>query len=139
MDVLAIIVPICAVAALIVAYALASWIGKLDIGTDRMSEISGYIRVGAMAFLKREYKYMAVVIVVIFLVLGIFINWLTAVFFVLGALFSVLAGFFGMTVATKGNVRTANAARDGSMPKALKVAFRSGAVMGLSVAGLGIL
>ena len=139
MDVLAIIVPICAVAALIVAYALASWIGKLDIGTDRMSEISGYIRVGAMAFLKREYKYMAVVIVVIFLVLGIFINWLTAVFFVLGALFSVLAGFFGMTVATKGNVRTANAARDGSMPKALKVAFRSGAVMGLSVVGLGIL
>jgi K(+)-stimulated pyrophosphate-energized sodium pump len=139
MDVLAIIVPICAVAALIVAYALASWIGKLDVGTDRMSEISGYIRVGAMAFLKREYKYMAVVIVVIFLGLGIFINWLTAVFFVLGALFSVLAGFFGMTVATKGNVRTANAARDGSMPKALKVAFRSGAVMGLSVVGLGIL
>ena len=139
MDIIAIIVPICAVLALIVAYALASWIGKLDEGTDRMKEISGYIREGAMAFLKREYKYMAVVIVVVFLVLGVFINWITAGLYVFGAIFSVLAGYFGMTVATKGNVRTANAARTGSMPKALKVAFRSGAVMGLCVVGLGTL
>ncbi|MFA7661011.1 MAG: sodium/proton-translocating pyrophosphatase, partial [Anaerovoracaceae bacterium] len=139
MDIIAIIVPICAVLALIVAYALASWIGKLDEGTDRMKEISGYIREGAMAFLKREYKYMAVVIVVVFLVLGVFINWITAGLYVFGAIFSVLAGYFGMTVATNGNVRTANAARTGSMPKALKVAFRSGAVMGLCVVGLGTL
>lgn len=139
MDMLAMLAPICAVAALVVAYALASWIGKLDEGTDRMKEISGYIRVGAMAFLKREYKYMAAVIAVIFLVLGFSINWITAVLYIFGSVFSVLAGFFGMTVATKGNVRTANAARSGSMPKALKVAFRSGAVMGLCVVGLGIL
>ena len=99
MDVLAIIVPICAVAALIVAYALASWIGKLDVGTDRMSEISGYIRVGAMAFLKREYKYMAVVIVVIFGTWNF--HQLVDSCFCVRALFSVLAGFFGMTVATK--------------------------------------
>ncbi len=139
MEILAVLAPICAVVALIVAYALSSWIGKLDEGTDRMIEISGYIRMGAMAFLKREYKYMAVVIIIVFLVLGIFINWLTAGLYVFGAIFSVLAGYFGMSVATKGNVRTANAARTGSMPSALKVAFRSGAVMGLCVVGLGTL
>jgi K(+)-stimulated pyrophosphate-energized sodium pump len=92
-----------------------------------------------MAFLKREYKYMAVVIIVVFIVLGVFINWLTAGLYIFGAVFSVLAGYFGMTVATKGNVRTANAATTGSMPKALKIAFRSGAVMGLCVVGLGAL
>lgn len=139
METLAILAPISAVAALIVAYALSSWISKLDEGTDRMKEISGYIRVGAMTFLKREYKYMAVVIVVVFLVLGVATNWTTAILYVFGSVFSVLAGYFGMSVATKGNVRTANAARSGSMPKALKVAFRSGAVMGLCVVGLGIL
>jgi K(+)-stimulated pyrophosphate-energized sodium pump len=139
MDMLTVLVPICAVVALVVAYALASWISKLDEGTDRMIEISGYIRIGAMAFLKREYRYMAVVIAIIFLILGLSINWTTAILYVFGAVFSVLAGYFGMTVATKGNVRTANAARSGSMPKALKVAFRSGAVMGLCVVGLGIL
>lgn len=139
MDMLAVLTPICAIAALIVAYALSSWISKLDEGTERMKEISGYIRIGAMAFLKREYKYMAVVIIVVFIVLGVFINWLTAGLYIFGAVFSVLAGYFGMTVATKGNVRTANAATTGSMPKALKVAFRSGAVMGLCVVGLGAL
>ena len=139
MYVFAVLVPVVAVIALIVAYALASWVRSLDAGTDRMKEISGYISLGAMAFLKREYRYMAAVIIVIFLVLGLAVNWITARLYVFGAIFSVLAGYFGMTVATKGNVRTANAARSGSMPKALKVAFRSGAVMGLSVAGLGIL
>ncbi|HPO04610.1 MAG TPA: sodium-translocating pyrophosphatase [Bacillota bacterium] len=139
MDILAVLTPICAIAALIVAYALSSWISKLDEGTERMKEISGYIRIGAMAFLKREYKYMAVVIIVVFIVLGVFINWLTAGLYIFGAVFSVLAGYFGMTVATKGNVRTANAATTGSMPKALKIAFRSGAVMGLCVVGLGAL
>lgn len=139
MDILAILTPICAVVALIVAYALSSWIKKLDEGTDRMAEIAGYIRVGAMAFLKREYRYMAVVIVIVFILLGFAINWLTAGLYVVGSVFSVLAGYFGMSVATKGNVRTANAARSGSMPNALKVAFRSGAVMGLCVVGLGTL
>ncbi len=139
MDVLAVLVPIAAIIALIFAYGLSSWIGKMDEGTDRMKEIAGYIREGAMAFLRREYKTMAIVILVLFLVLGFGINWTTAVLYVIGALFSVLAGFFGMQVATKGNVRTASAAMSGGMNQALKVAFRSGAVMGLCVVGLGLL
>ena len=139
MNELAIIAPICGIIALIVAFCLASWIGKMDEGTDRMKEISGYIKEGAMAFLKREYRMMAVVIAALFLILGFGINWTTAVLYVFGALFSVLAGFFGMSVATKGNVRTAAAAKDSGMNKALKVAFRSGAVMGLCVVGLGLL
>lgn len=139
MDVLAITAPVAAIVALIFAYGLSSWISKVDEGTDRMKEIAGYIREGSMAFLKREYKAMAIVILVLFAVLGLGINWTTAVLYVIGALFSVLAGFFGMRVATKGNVRTANAAMEGGMNKALKVAFRSGAVMGLCVVGLGLL
>ncbi len=139
MNVLAYLAPASAIIALIFAYSLSAWIGKMDEGTDRMKEISGFIRVGAMAFLKREYQSMLVVILVLFLAIGFAINWITAVLYVIGALFSVLAGFFGMKVATKGNVRTANAAMTGGMSQALKVAFRSGAVMGLCVAGLGLL
>ena len=139
MKVLTIIVPLVAIIALLFAYGLSSWIGKMGEGTERMKEISGYIREGAMAFLRREYKAMAVVILIIFLILGFGINWTTAVLYVIGALFSVLAGFFGMRVATKGNVRTANAAMESGMNKALKIAFRSGAVMGLCVVGLGLL
>lgn len=134
-----VLIPVAGAIALIVAYALSAWIGKLDEGTDRMKEISGYIREGAMAFLRREYKYMIVVIIVVFILLGVFISWTTAALYVFGALFSVFAGLFGMRVATKGNVRTANAAREGGMAMALKVAFRSGAVMGLCVVGLGLL
>ena len=134
------VAPVAALVGLIVAFCLASWISKADEGTDRMKEIAGYIREGAMAFLKREYKTMAVVIVVLFLLIGFGLqSWTTAVLYVIGALLSVLAGFFGMNVATKGNVRTANAARESGMPKALKIAFRSGAVMGLCVSGLGLL
>lgn len=130
---------IAAVIGLVVAFCLAAWIGKADEGTDRMKEIAGYIREGAMAFLRREYKTMAIVIVVLFLLIGFCINWTTAVLYICGALLSVLAGFFGMKVATLGNVRTANAARESGMNKALKIAFRSGAVMGLCVSGLGLL
>lgn len=140
MSTLAILVPIAAFVGLIVAYALAAWIGKLDEGNERMKEIAGYIREGAMAFLRREYKTMAIVIVVLFLVIGFALNsWVTAILYVIGALLSVLAGFFGMKVATLGNVRTAHAADESGMVKALKVAFRSGAVMGLCVSGLGLL
>ncbi len=131
--------PVAAAIALIVALALASWIKKQNDGTDRMREIASYIREGAMAFLKREYKTMIIVIVVLFILIGIAISWTTAVLYVIGALLSVLAGFFGMNVATRGNVRTANAAKEGGMTKALAVAFRSGAVMGLCVSGLGLL
>ena len=116
------VAPIAAVVGLIVAFCLASWIGKADEGTDRrMKEIAGFIREGAMAFLRREYKTMVIVIVVLFLLIGFGLqNWTTAVLYVIGALLSVLAGFFGMNVATKGNVRTANAAKEAGMPKALK-------------------
>ena len=131
---------IAALIGLIVAFCLAAWIKKADEGTDRMKEIAGYIREGAMAFLKREYKTMVIVIVVLFLLIGFGLkSWTTAVLYVCGALLSVLAGFFGMKVATLGNVRTANAARESGMDKALKIAFRSGAVMGLCVSGLGLL
>ncbi|MBR2752194.1 MAG: sodium-translocating pyrophosphatase, partial [Lachnospiraceae bacterium] len=133
-----IVIPVIALVGLCVAFFLASWVGKADEGTDRMKEIAGYIREGAFAFLKREYRVMIIVIVVLFLLIGFAINWTSAVLYVCGALLSVLAGFFGMNVATKGNVRTANAARESGMPKALKIAFRSGAVMGLCVAGLGL-
>ena len=140
MDALTISVPVCAVIALIFAYGLAKWIGSMDSGTDRMKEISGYIHEGAMAFLRREYKTMVIVVAVLFVLIGVLLNsWITAALYVVGALLSVLAGYFGMTVATKGNVRTANAAKEGGMVKALKVAFRSGAVMGLCVTGLGLL
>ena len=133
-----IVIPVIALVGLCVAFFLASWVGKADEGTDRMKEIAGYIREGAFAFLKREYRVMIIVIVVLFLLIGFAINWTSAVLYVCGSLLSVLAGFFGMNVATKGNVRTANAARESGMPKALKIAFRSGAVMGLCVAGLGL-
>ncbi|MBQ6622165.1 MAG: sodium/proton-translocating pyrophosphatase, partial [Mogibacterium sp.] len=139
MSSLSYVAPICALVGLIVAFALTSWVSKADEGTDRMKEIAGFIREGAMAFLKREYRTMVVVIVVLFLLIGFAINWVSGILYVCGALLSVLAGFFGMNVATKGNVRTANAARMSGMPKALQIAFRSGAVMGLCVSGLGLL
>ena len=139
MESLAIFAPVSAIIALIVAFVLASWIGKKSEGTDRMKEIAGYIREGAMAFLRREYRTMIIVIIVLAVILGIGINLETAILYVIGACFSVLAGFFGMRVATKGNVRTANAAREEGMKGALNVAFRSGAVMGLCVVGLGLL
>ncbi len=136
---LAILVPVAAVIALVVAYGLSAWISKVEEGTDRMKEIASYIREGAMAFLRRQYKTQVIVVVVLAAVIALAISPVTAILYVVGALLSVLAGFFGMIVATKGNVRTAYAAKEGGMAKALKVAFRSGAVMGLSVAGLGLL
>ena len=138
MNVIAIIAVIAAIIGLAVAVGLASWISKADEGNDRMKEIAGYIREGAMAFLSREYKIMIPVIIILFLLIGFFISWVTGILYVCGALLSVLAGFFGMKVATLGNVRTANAAKESGMNKALKVAFRSGAVMGLAVTGLGL-
>ena len=133
------VAPICAIVALVVAFCLASWIRKCDEGNDRMKEISGFIREGAFAFLQREYKFMAIVIVVLFIVLSVVLGIKTGVLYLIGALLSVLAGFFGMNVATLGNVRTAAAAEKSGMGQALNVAFRSGAVMGLCVSGLGLL
>lgn len=132
-------VPVIGVISLAVALLLKSWIAKQDEGNDRMKEISGYIREGAMAFLGREYKMVAAFAVVLLLVVAIFIDVFAAVACLFGAAFSVLAGYIGMKTATDANVRTTNAANKGGMPSALKIAFRGGAVMGLCVVGLGLL
>ena len=134
-----VVAPIIGLIALFFAFTLANKINAVEVGTERMKEISSYIYEGAMAFLTREYKTLVVFVVVLFIVLGVGIGWLTAMCFLVGALFSTLAGFFGMKVATKANVRTANAAKEGGMNKALSIAFSGGAVMGMSVVGLGLL
>ncbi len=133
------LIPIAAGAlALCFAIYFALFIRKQDEGTERMKKISSAIAKGARAFLFSEYKILVVFAALLFIVIGFVINWGTALCFILGALFSTLAGYFGMTVATMANVRTANAAREKGMSGALKIAFRGGAVMGLSVVGLGV-
>ncbi len=129
---------ICGVLALIFAFVLSVSITKEDAGNARMKEIAGYIHEGAMAFLMREYKYLTAFIIAIAVIILIAIDYKTAICFVFGALFSILSGYFGMTVATKANVRTAQAAHHGQS-KALKIAFSGGAVMGMCVVGLGVL
>lgn len=131
--------PVAGLLALAFAYFLvATKINPVSAGTDRMKEIAGYIQEGSMAFLKRQYKAMIIFAIVLGLVIAVGINPLTAVCFLFGAFLSALAGFFGMRVATKANVRTANAARENGMNKALSVAFSGGAVMGMCVVGLGL-
>jgi K(+)-stimulated pyrophosphate-energized sodium pump len=135
---LVVFAPIAGIIALIFAGILAVVIKKSDPGNSRMVEIMGYIHEGAMAFLSREYKVLSIFIVILTVVIGIFLNsWLTALCFVLGALFSILAGFFGMNVATMANARTANAAQKGQN-QALGIAFKGGTVMGMCVVGLGL-
>ena len=138
------IIPALGIVALIFAFVKAKWVSHQDPGTERMIEISGYVRDGAMAFLKREYRVLAVFVLVVAVLLA-FANWnspesspIIAVSFVLGAFSSALAGFFGMRVATNANVRTTNAARQ-SLNRALQVAFSGGTVMGMCVVGLGVL
>ncbi len=134
------LVPIIGILTLCFAFYLAVKVKKQDAGNDRMKEIAGAISEGAKAFLTSEYKILVIFVVVLFVLIGIGTgNWTTAVCFIAGALFSTLAGYFGMNVATKANVRTANAARTGGMNKALSIAFSGGAVMGMCVAGLGAL
>lgn len=123
--------------ALGVAVMLSNAISAANAGTARMKEIAGYIHEGAMAFLYREYKYLAIFIVVVAAIIATFLSVSTALCFIGGAVFSICAGYLGMNVATKANVRTAEAARHG-MSEALKIAFSGGAVMGLGVVGLGI-
>ncbi len=131
--------PILGVVALIYVYIKAVAIKKESVGNKRMEEISAYIQEGAMAFLSREYKSLAIFATVLFFILGFGLNWPTAISFLIGALFSGLAGYLGMIVATQANVRTANAAKESGMNKALSVAFSGGAVMGMAVVGLGLL
>ena len=134
------LVPVAAVIALLFAAYLAAKVSRQDAGTERMKESAGAIADGARAFLTAEYKILIVFVVVLFVLIGLGVgNWVTAVCFVVGALFSTIAGYCGMTVATKANVRTANAAKESGMNKALSIAFSGGAVMGMCVAGLGAL
>lgn len=116
------IIPLLGIIALFFAFLKAKWVNKQDPGTEKMVEISGYVREGAMAFLKREYTVLAVFVVIAAILLAI-ANWsspesspIIALSFVFGAFCSALAGFFGMRVATSANVRTTNAAR-----KSLKI------------------
>ncbi len=134
-----VLAPILGVVALVFAYVLAARVSKMSEGTDRMKEIAGSIHEGALAFLMAEYKILIIFAAALFVVIGVAIGWLNAVCFIVGAAFSTLAGYFGMNVATKANVRTANAARESGMNKALSAAFSGGAVMGMSVVGLGLL
>lgn len=131
--------PAAAILALLFAGYKAHYVQKAAPGNDRMQEIAGAIAEGADAFLKSEYKILAVFIVVLFALITIFISVGTAVCFLLGAVFSILAGLFGMKVATRANVRTANAAMEQGMNRALSIAFSGGSVMGMCVVGLGLL
>ena len=138
-----IVVPILGVLALLYTFWRSSWVTKQEVGSERMARIAKNIADGAMAFLKAEYRVLSIFVVAVAILLGISGNTegsspLVALSFILGAICSALAGFIGMRVATKANVRTTNAART-SLGRALEVAFAGGAVMGLGVVGLGVL
>ena len=137
------LIPAFGVLALLFTFFRSSWVGRQDIGTEKMGEISKHIAKGAMAFLRAEYRVLAIFVLAVAVLLGLTGNTeesspLVALSFVLGAICSALAGFVGMRVATKANVRTTNAARTG-LGKALEIAFAGGSVMGLGVVGLGVL
>jgi K(+)-stimulated pyrophosphate-energized sodium pump len=144
METLLYVIPVFGALALAFMWMQSAWVAKQEVGTERMARIAKYIADGAMAFLRAEYRILAVFVVLVALLLGASgaavenSSALVALSFVVGAVCSALAGFFGMQVATKANVRTTNAART-SLSGALKIAFRGGAVMGLGVVGLGVL
>jgi K(+)-stimulated pyrophosphate-energized sodium pump len=144
MDKLIYVIPAMGIVGLLYTFIKYAWVSKQDAGNDRMKEISTYIAEGAMAFLKAEYKILTYFVIIGALLLGLMgytnanSHWSIAVAFVLGAFFSALAGFIGMKIATKANVRTAQAART-SLSKALSVSFTGGSVMGMGVAGLAVL
>ncbi len=122
------------------AFLVVKKINPVQVKHDRMNEIASYIHEGAMAFLKREYRVLVIFAIILAAAITVGLgSFQTAIAFIIGALFSVLAGFFGMQVATKANVRTAYAAKESGMNRALSVAFSGGAVMGMSVVGLGLL
>ena len=125
--------------ALLFAGYLAKKVTRQSTGTARMQEIASFIHEGAQAFLLAEYKILIIFVVVLFVGIGFGIAWDTAMAFLLGAVFSTVAGYCGMNMATKANVRTAAAAKDSGMNKALSVAFSGGAVMGMCVVGLGLI
>lgn len=138
------LVPIFGIIALIYTFVQSSWVTKQNAGNARMQEIAGYISDGAMAFLKAEYKVMGYFVIIVAILLGLMgasstnSHWSLGISFVFGAILSALAGYIGMRIATKSNVRTAEAAKT-SLAKALKVSFTGGSVMGMGVAGLAVL
>jgi K(+)-stimulated pyrophosphate-energized sodium pump len=138
------LVPAMAVIGLLYTFVKFNWVSKQDAGNERMKEISNYIAEGAMAFLKAEWKVLGYFVVIVAILLGVMSmanpnsHWSIAIAFVIGAVFSATAGYIGMKIATKSNVRTAQAART-SLSKALNVSFTGGSVMGLGVAGLAVL
>src|SRR6478609_1248122 len=144
MDNLIYVIPAMGIVGLLYTFTKFAWVSRQDAGNERMKEISTYIAEGAMAFLKAEYKILTYFVIIGALLLGImgFSNanshWSIALAFVLGAFFSASAGFIGMKVATRANVRTAQAART-SLSRALLVSFTGGSVMGMGVAGLAVL
>ena len=140
MESLKFLAPALAVVALLFAFYKIAFVSKQDAGTDRMKEIAAAINDGAKAFLFAEYRILAIFVVVLFIAIGLGLgSWITALCFLFGAMFSILAGYIGMNVATKAKVRTANAARESGMNKALSIAFSGGSVMGMCVVGLGLL
>ncbi len=138
MNLLVLVAPACALIALVFALILWFKLSKAEAGSELMRDIASAIHEGAMTFMKREYTYLAIFVVVLAIILATAINPLTAVSFVVGAVLSGTAGYIGMSVATIANVRTAHAARSGINP-ALTIAFSSGTIMGMMVAGLGLL
>ncbi len=137
-------VPAMGIVGLLYTLLKFNWVSKQDAGNDRMKEISNYIAEGAMAFLKAEWKILGYFVVIVALLLGFMASknesshWSIAIAFVIGAVFSATAGYIGMKIATKANVRTAEAAKT-SLARALKVSFTGGSVMGLGVSGLAVL
>ncbi len=132
--------PFLGILSLIIAWLIYGYVKKQPNGTDLMKELEAMIHEGAMAFLKKEYSILVIFIAAVFLLLGLLLHeWRTSIAFVTGALCSMAAGFSGMTAATRGNSRTAQAATEFGQAKALNVSYFSGSVMGLAVAGLGLL
>jgi len=137
------VLPAAGILALLYTFWKSRWVDKQEVGTEKMAKIAAYIAEGAMAFLKAEYRVLSIFVVCVAILLGVSADAevsspFVAMSFILGALCSALAGYIGMKVATKANVRTTNAARTG-LDKALEIAFAGGSVMGMGVVGLGVL